>query len=162
MATVSSQPADQPDRERARIEADPEWARIEEDPEYRELRAMQRRFMGPATAGYLLAYFGFLLLAGLAPGFLGTDVLGSINLGFILMAGLFVLVWALVRAYVKVARDRWDPQAAKVIAGLPEAAVAEPVSPASGGAGEPLAGRPDDAGGGRAGRGEAGRKEVSR
>jgi uncharacterized membrane protein (DUF485 family) len=38
---------------------------------------MQRRFMGPATAGYLLAYFGFLLLAGLAPGFLGPTCSGA-------------------------------------------------------------------------------------
>jgi hypothetical protein len=161
MATVSSLPADQPDRERARIEADPEWA--------------DRGGSGvPGAQGYAASLHGtrdrrlsarlLRVPASRGPGARvpRTDVLGSINLGFILMAGLFVLVWALVRAYVKVARDRWDPQAAKVIAELPEAAVAEPVSPASGGARGPLAGRPDDAGGGRAGRGEAGRQEVSR
>lgn len=91
-----------------------DWDRIEAQPEYRELRAMQRGFTIPATACYLIAYFGFLLLAALAPGFLGTSILGSINLGFVLIVGLFVLVWALVRSYIKVARERWDPQAERI------------------------------------------------
>jgi uncharacterized membrane protein (DUF485 family) len=93
-----------------------DWDAIERGPEYRELRGMQRRFIVPATVGYLVAYFGFLLLAGLAPDFMGTSVYGGITVAFVLLAGLFVLVWALVRAYVRIATTRWDAQAARVVA----------------------------------------------
>jgi len=92
-----------------------DWDAIERSPEYRELEATKRRFILPATAGYLAAYFGFLVLAGQAPDFMGRRLAGGITVGFVLMGALFVVVWALVFAYRRVAGRDWDVQAARVI-----------------------------------------------
>jgi len=93
-----------------------DWEVVERSGEYRRLRSMQRGFIVPATVGYLVVYFGFLLLAGLAPDLMGRRVFGGITLAFVLLIALFGVVWALVYVYVKVATERWDPQADRVIA----------------------------------------------
>jgi Protein of unknown function, DUF485 len=46
---------------------------------------------------------------------MGTRLVGGITVGYVLMAGLFVLVWALVFAYGRFANRRWDAQAARVV-----------------------------------------------
>ena len=46
---------------------------------------------------------------------MGTRLVDGITVGYVLMAGLFVLVWALVFAYGRFANRRWDAQAARVI-----------------------------------------------
>jgi uncharacterized membrane protein (DUF485 family) len=95
-----------------RSEAD--WDAIERMPEYRELEAAKRRHVIPATVGYLAAYFGFLILAGVAPGFMGTGIYRGITLGWALLAGLFALVWTLVFRFGRTARRDWDPRSAEV------------------------------------------------
>jgi uncharacterized membrane protein (DUF485 family) len=48
------------------------------------------------------------VLAQTAPNLLGTRVHKGINLGYVLMVGLFVLVWVLVFGYARIANGRWD------------------------------------------------------
>jgi uncharacterized membrane protein (DUF485 family) len=95
-----------------RSEAD--WDAIERMPEYRELERAKRRFVVPATAGYLAAYFGFLLLAGLAPGVMGAGIYKGITLGWLLLAGMFALAWTLVFRFGRTARRDWDPRSAEI------------------------------------------------
>lgn len=94
---------------------DVDWDALERSPEYRELAAEKRSFVIPATVGYLTAYFGFLIVAGVAPDLMGRRLHGGITVGYALMAALFVLVWALVFAYGRLANRRWDSRAERVI-----------------------------------------------
>lgn len=102
----------QQDQRVQRSEAD--WDAIERMPEYHELEQAKRRFVMPATAVYLAAYFGFLLLAGLAPDVMGAGIYKGITLGWLLLAGLFALVWTLVFRFGRTARTDWDPRSAEI------------------------------------------------
>ena len=93
-----------------------DWDAIRDLPGYRELTRARRRVVLPASVVYLAGYFGFLLLAGLAPGALGHSVHGGLTVGFILMAAVFVLVWVVALVYVKVSNGRLDRQADEVSA----------------------------------------------
>jgi uncharacterized membrane protein (DUF485 family) len=88
-----------------------DWDAIRDLPGYRELTRARRRVVLPAAVVYLAGYFGFLLLAGLAPGALGHGVHGGLTVGFVLMAAVFVLVWLVALVYVKVSNGRLDRRA---------------------------------------------------
>lgn len=91
-----------------------DWDAIRDLPGYRDLARARRRVVLPAAVVYLAGYFGFLLLAGLAPGTLGHGVHGGLTVGFILMAAVFVLVWVVALVYVKVSSGRLDRRADEV------------------------------------------------
>jgi len=65
------------------------------------------------TVAYLGGYFGFLAIAGSAPGLLSGRVSGGLTTGFLAMAGVFAGVWSVVFSYLR-ARRRWDGQAGRV------------------------------------------------
>lgn len=92
------------------------WDDIERSPEYRSLRAALQRFTRWATVVYLVAYFGFLIAAGELPGLMGTRIYKGFTVGYALMLGLFVLVWAVVGAYLRAADRDWDPRAERIAA----------------------------------------------
>jgi uncharacterized membrane protein (DUF485 family) len=66
-------------------------------------------FLVPMTIIYLVSYIGLTVLAGFAKGFLALKVVGAINLGFVLIAGNYVLAWLLAIIYVHVANTTFDP-----------------------------------------------------
>ncbi len=55
------------------------------------------------TAAVLAAFFGFLLLAAAAPGWLTRPAFGAVPLGFVLAAGLIVGTVLLTGAYALLA-----------------------------------------------------------
>lgn len=93
-----------------------DWDAIERDPAYHELLAMRRRYIVPAAIVCFAAYFGFLVLAVNAPHALGSRISGGFTVGHLLMGCIFLVVWAVVWGYTRVATRQWDPQAARVIA----------------------------------------------
>ncbi|MGR4932255.1 DUF485 domain-containing protein [Bradyrhizobium sp. CAR08] len=74
------------------------------------------RYLVPMTIMYMTCYIGLTVLAALAKGFLGTKVVGSVNLGFVLIAFNYVLSWGLAIAYGSIARNKFDPLAARAAA----------------------------------------------
>lgn len=86
-----------------------DWQAIEEDADFRELRVRHRRYIAPAAVVCFGAYFGFLVLAVNDPGLLGHKLTGGFTLGYLLMIILFVIVWAVVFGYARIARTQWDP-----------------------------------------------------
>ena len=66
-------------------------------------------FLAPVTIIYLVSYIGLTVLAGFAKGFLALKVVGAVNIGFILIAGNYVLAWLLAIIYVHVANTTFDP-----------------------------------------------------
>ena len=77
-----------PTRERARPRAWPtshdniDWVAAERSPEFKELIAKRRRFVLPATIFFLTWYFGFVILAGYAPDFMGESIYEGLTVGY--------------------------------------------------------------------------------
>jgi len=95
-------------------------ARNETDPEavhasVRLLIAEKLRFLAPMTVIFMVGYIGLTALAGFARDLVGIKVVGSVNLGFVLIAFNYLLSWALAISYGRIAATRFDPLATKVI-----------------------------------------------
>lgn len=90
------------------------WAEVRASDEYEQLRTARRRFLIPASATYLIVYFGFLVVALNAPALFGRSLHGGLNVGFVVMTALFILVWLGVLLHNAVARRRWDPRIDRV------------------------------------------------
>jgi len=90
-----------------------DWVAAEQSPEFKELIAKKRRFVLPATIFFLAWYFGFILLAGYAPGFMGTSIYEGFTLGYALALSQFLMVWVLSYLYLKRADRDFDPLAEK-------------------------------------------------
>ncbi len=95
--------------------ADPhvDWKAVEESPEFKELIAARRRFVLPATIFFLAWYFGFILLAGYAPDFMGGSVYEGLTVGYCLALTQFVMVGALGLMYLRRSERVYDPLAEK-------------------------------------------------
>lgn len=87
----------------------PDWEAIEASPEFRELVAKRRRFVAPATVGFLTWYLGFILLAGYAEGFMGESIYQGFTVGYLIALSQFVMVWGLAVGYVRYSERELDP-----------------------------------------------------
>ena len=86
-----------------------DWNAVEQSPEFKELIAARRRFVLPATIFFLAWYIGFILLAGYAPGFMGTSLIGGFTLGYALALTQFLMTFVLGAMYLKRADRDFDP-----------------------------------------------------
>jgi uncharacterized membrane protein (DUF485 family) len=87
---------------------------VQAEPDFQELRRRLRSFVFPVTGLFLAWYLLYVLLATYAPAFMGTPVLGNINVGLIFGLLQFVSTFAITAWYVRFADKRFDPLAAKV------------------------------------------------
>ena len=71
------------------------------------------RYLVPMTVVFMTAYVGLTALAGFAKGLVGIKVIGSVNLGFVLIAFNYLLSWLLAILYGRIARSKFDPLAAR-------------------------------------------------
>lgn len=79
----------------------------------RQLIAEKLKYLVPMTIIFMVAYIGLTILAGFARDFLGIKVIGSLNLGYVLIAFNYLLSWVLAIVYGRIAADRFDPLAAR-------------------------------------------------
>src|SRR4029078_3867634 len=86
-----------------------DWERIAGLPEFRELVARRRRFVVPATAFFLIWYFGFIVLAGYAEDLMGTSIYEGFTVGYALALTQFVMVGTLGLWYLKYSERHLDP-----------------------------------------------------
>src|ERR1700748_3129843 len=87
----------------------PDWERIERLPEFQELVARRRRFVLPATAFFLLWYFGFIVLAGYAEDFMGQSIYEGFTVGYLLALTQFLVVGVLGLWYLRYSERELDP-----------------------------------------------------
>ncbi len=90
-----------------------DWDAAARSPEFKELVTQKRRFVVPATIFFLTWYFGFIVLAGVAPDFMGEKVIEGVTVGYIFALSQFIMVWVLAAAYLRRADKVFDPLAAK-------------------------------------------------
>jgi len=98
------------------IEHRPEidWEAVERSPEFRELTKRKRSFVAPATAFFMAWYFGFVILCGYAPDFMGREfITDGLTVGYALALTQFIMSWGLAWAYLRKANREFDPLAAK-------------------------------------------------
>jgi uncharacterized membrane protein (DUF485 family) len=89
-----------------------DWVAAERSPEFRELIKRKRAFVVPATIFFLAWYFGFIILAGYAPGFMGEEfITDGMTVGYALALTQFLMVWGLGWWYLRKADRVFDPLA---------------------------------------------------
>ncbi len=93
-----------------------DWEAIERSPEFRELVRRRRRFVVPATIFFLAWFFGFIVLAGYAPDFMGEKIVDSLTVGYVWALSQFVMVWVLCWLYLRKSDREFDPLAERVVA----------------------------------------------
>ena len=104
-----------------------DWVAIERSPEFQELTASKRKFVVPATIFFMAWYFGFIVLCGYAPDFMGREfITDGLTVGYVLALTQFVMSWALAAMYVRRANRVWDPLAARVRDSVEGRAAGEP------------------------------------
>ena len=73
--------------------------------------------MIPATIFFLAWYFGFVILAGYAPDFMGREFLtDGLTVGYVLALSQFVMTWGLGAWYLRRADREFDPLAERAAA----------------------------------------------
>lgn len=83
--------------------------------EFKTLVDAKQRAILPMTVIFIVGYLGLSILAGFGRGLLGIKVLGSVNLGFVLIAGNYLMSWLLGVAYARISARRHDPLVKLVI-----------------------------------------------
>jgi uncharacterized membrane protein (DUF485 family) len=97
--------------------ADIDWVAAEHSPEFQELVKRKKAFVLPATIFFLAWYFGFIILAGYAPDFMGREVLiDGVTVGYVLALTQFVMTWVLGAMYLRRASRDFDPLAKRAAA----------------------------------------------
>ncbi len=79
----------------------------------KQLIAEKLKYLVPMTVIFMVGYVGLTILAGFAKDLMGTRVIGSVNLGFVLIALNYVLSWVLAIVYGRIAAGKFDPLAAR-------------------------------------------------
>ncbi len=105
-----------------------DWDAAADSPEFKELITQKRRFVVPATIFFLTWYFGFIILAGVAPDFMGEKVIEGVTIGYIFALSQFIMVWVLAAAYLRRADKVFDPLAANAAEKAIEAGSARPAA----------------------------------
>ncbi len=93
---------------------DRNWEAIERSPDFRALVASKWRFIVPATIFFLAYYFALPVLAGVAPAFMRTPVIGPVNVANLFALSQFAMVAVVMSLYVARAK-RFDTDAAAVV-----------------------------------------------
>lgn len=83
--------------------------------EFKALVDAKQRVIVPMMVISIVGYLGLSILAGFARNLLGIKVLGAVNLGFLLIAGNYLMSWLLGIVYARVSADRHDPLVKLVI-----------------------------------------------
>jgi uncharacterized membrane protein (DUF485 family) len=81
----------------------------------KQLIAEKLKYLVPMTIIFMVCYIGLTILAGFAKDLMGAKVIGSVNLGFVLIAFNYLLSWLLAVVYGRIAAHKFDPLAAKAV-----------------------------------------------
>lgn len=100
-----------------------DYIAVEESDRFQGLKRMQRSFIFPLAAFFLVWYFAYVLLAAFAVDFMSQRVWGDITVGLLLGLGQFVTTFAITMAYVSFANRKLDPIATEIREDLEKAEV---------------------------------------
>ncbi|MEU6314820.1 DUF485 domain-containing protein [Streptomyces sp. NPDC047014] len=84
------------------------YLEVQRSAAFQEVRRRYRRFVVPATAGFLLWYVAYVVAATAAPGVMARPVVGAVNVAMLAGLGQFLSTFVLTWAYARHARLRRD------------------------------------------------------
>ncbi|KAB2339807.1 DUF485 domain-containing protein [Actinomadura rudentiformis] len=90
------------------------YERVQATPEFQELKRRFRAFAFPMTAAFLSWYLLYVVLSGWARDFMGTKVVGSINIALVFGLLQFVTTFLIAWLYSRRAEAKLDPLAAEL------------------------------------------------
>lgn len=85
------------------------YERIHQTDEFAELKRSYRRFIFPATIGFMVWYLMYVVASNWAPGFMNIQLFGNINVALVWGLLQFVTTFLLAFAYAKYAAKNMDP-----------------------------------------------------
>jgi uncharacterized membrane protein (DUF485 family) len=88
-----------------------DWDAAARTPEFRELVHKRRSFVVPVLAFVFIWYFGFIVLAGYAPDFMGERLIEGFTVGYALALTQFIMTWFLGWLYLRRSDRVFDPLA---------------------------------------------------
>ena len=86
--------------------------------DFQRLRHDLHRFVWPMTAAFLVWYLLYVLASAYARGFMGTKLLGNINVAYVFGLLQFVSTFGIAWWYSRFADKKLDPPAARIRARL--------------------------------------------
>lgn len=101
-------------RTRRNAATDDMYGRIEQSADFQELRTRFRRFAFPMTALFLAWYLLYVVASGWFRGFMGTRLLGHINVAYVFGLLQFVTTFLIAWIYWRHADRVLDPLAARI------------------------------------------------
>ncbi|MEV6174767.1 DUF485 domain-containing protein [Streptomyces sp. NPDC051954] len=100
-----------PSKEQHQLPSTEEFVEVQESAEFGELRRSYRSFAFPLTVGFIAWYLLYVLLSNYAGDFMGTKVVGNINVAFVLGIAQFVTTFLIAWWYSRHAAANLDPKA---------------------------------------------------
>jgi uncharacterized membrane protein (DUF485 family) len=91
---------------------------VQRSPEFQELRRRYRRFAFPMTVVFLSWYLLYVIASGWARDFMGQQVWGNINVGYIFGLLQFVSTFLIAWLYERHMDSKVDPLAAEIRASI--------------------------------------------
>ncbi|MFF0380936.1 DUF485 domain-containing protein [Streptomyces sp. NPDC004673] len=108
MATETPPPANHP------LPSPEEFTEAQASAEFGELRRAHRSFAFPLTIAFIAWYLLYVLLSCYAGGFMGTKVVGNINVALVLGLAQFLTTFLIAWWYARHAAAKLDPKAAAI------------------------------------------------
>ena len=87
---------------------------MQNSPEFARLRRTYRRFVFPMTAVFLSWYLLYVIASGWARDFMGTELWGNINVGYVFGLLQFVSTFLIAWLYERHMEAKVDPLAARI------------------------------------------------
>jgi uncharacterized membrane protein (DUF485 family) len=97
-----------------------DYQEIQETADFQELRRRFRSFAFPMTVAFLSWYLLYVVLSGWAHAFMGTKLLGNLNVALVFGILQFVSTFLIAWLYSRRATTKLDPLAGKLRAEFKE------------------------------------------
>jgi uncharacterized membrane protein (DUF485 family) len=90
---------------------DPVYDQMHASPEFTELRRRFRRFVFPATVGFLSWYLLYVVMSNWATGFMNKTIAGNINVALVFGLLQFLTTFLIAGVYARYMDNHLDPVA---------------------------------------------------
>ncbi|WP_322937580.1 DUF485 domain-containing protein [Nocardioides bizhenqiangii] len=87
----------------------PVYVELQQSSEFKELRRRFRGFVFPATVAFMTWYLLYVVMSNWATDFMGTKVVGNINIALVFGILQFVSTFLIAWLYGRYMNDRVDP-----------------------------------------------------
>ena len=88
-----------------------QYMAVQESAEFSELRRSHRSFAFPLTVAFIAWYLLYVLLSNYAGDFMGTKLIGNINVALVLGLAQFLTTFLIAWYYARHASRKLDPKA---------------------------------------------------